>query len=114
MSTRQLSRIDSSEVWGSRHSERSQLAAMNLISFMFFYLAESMYPNLYLRLYPKSSSRLPVPTDHGCGTIEPTQGLDAAALENGEAVDQGGPTVGFGRQLPVRIATSRSGPAMMG
>jgi hypothetical protein len=37
---------------GMVRSEGSQLAAMRLISFMFFDFAESMYPNPYLRLYP--------------------------------------------------------------
>jgi hypothetical protein len=36
-------------------SERSQLAAIGLISFNFFYFAESVYPSLYLRLYPRST-----------------------------------------------------------
>ena len=35
-------------------SERSQLAAIGLISFHFFDLTESVYPSLYLRLYPRS------------------------------------------------------------
>ena len=37
-------------------SERSQLAAMNLISFRFFDFTASVYPSLYLRLYPSAAT----------------------------------------------------------
>jgi len=36
-------------------SERRQLPVIDLISFSFFDFAESMYPGLCLRLYPRSS-----------------------------------------------------------
>ena len=81
--------------------KRSQLTAMSLISFRSFDLTESVYLNLYLRLYPKSSSKHPVPTDHGLAVPwESTRGLDAAALENGEAVDQGRPYGGLWQATP--------------
>ncbi len=40
---------------GVVRSERSQLAATDLISFNFFDFTESMYPSLCLRLYPRST-----------------------------------------------------------